>query len=60
MIDYKICRNILQEDGKALTDQEVIEIADLLWRYAEITFDYNTQTSNNGSSKKTSNFIFQG
>ncbi|MBI5857591.1 MAG: hypothetical protein HZB42_08055 [Sphingobacteriales bacterium] len=55
MIDYDVCRKVLEQDGDQYTDEEVKLVADLLWDFAQESVEhFLTQTKN--ESYETGNF----
>jgi hypothetical protein len=40
MIDYDVCRKVLEKDGQQYTDDEIRQIADLLWSLAQLSVKY--------------------
>ena len=39
MIDYDVCRKVLEQDGGHYTEEQIKLMADLLWEYAQLTVD---------------------
>jgi hypothetical protein len=51
MIDYNICRKVLEQDGDHFTDEEIKQIADLLWEWAQDSVEHFLTHTNNGSDQ---------
>ena len=46
MIDYEICRKILEQEGGKYSDEQIKVIADLLWEYAQLNVDLYLNQNN--------------
>ena len=59
MIDLDTCRKILEQDGDQYTDEEVKQIAALLWEFANLSAEKFLKEQNTTVYEK-SNFDGQG
>ena len=59
MIDYDTCRKILEQDGEQYTDEEVKQIADVLWEFATMSTEKFLKDQNSNVYEK-SDFDGQG
>ncbi|WP_158512957.1 hypothetical protein [Flavisolibacter tropicus] len=51
MIDAAICRKLLEEDGNHYSEQELLEITNLLWQLAQLTTEHNLNSKSNGNAE---------